>query len=82
MNYYDVVVDIYEKIGSNENCCDKRIDSHLLRGGFNTEDEAMEYIDKYDGNEYTYCYSDNEYPCIEIEEHNEDGSLLNVITID
>ena len=42
----------------------------------------MKYIDKYDGNEYTYCYSDNEYPCIEIEEHNEDGSLLNVITID
>ena len=47
-----------------------------------TEDEAMEYIDKYDGNEYTYCYSDEEYPCIEIEEHNEDGSITSVITID
>ena len=77
MNYYDVIVSIYEKIGSN-----KRIDSHLLCGGFNTENEAMEYIDKYDWNEYTHCYSDNEYPIIEIEEHNEDGSLLNVITID
>ena len=77
MNYYDVIVSIYEKIGSN-----KRIDSHLLCGGFNTENGAMEYIDKYDWNEYTHCYSDNEYPIIEIEEHNEDGSLLNVITID
>ena len=82
MNYYDVVVGIYEKIGSNENCCDKRIDSHLLRGGFNTEDEAMEYVNNYNGNEYSYCYSDEEYPCIEIEEHNEDGSITSVITVD
>ena len=81
MNYYDVVVGIYEKIGSNKNCCNERIDSHLLCGGFNTEDEAMEYIDKYDCNEYTH-YSDNKSHSIEIEEHNEYGSLLTVITID
>ena len=56
--------------------------SAVVYNTFNTENEAMEYIDKYDWNEYTHCYSDNEYPIIEIEEHNEDGSLLNVITID
>lgn len=80
--YYDVVVSIYEKIGSNGNCYDKRVDSHLLCGELETEDEAMEYVNKYDGNEYTYCYSDKEYPCIEIEEHNEDGGISRVITID
>ena len=46
--YYDVVVGIYEKIGNGDNCCDKRIDSHLLCGGFETEDEAMEYVNNYD----------------------------------
>ena len=79
--YYDVVVSIYEKRGSN-NCCDVRIDSHLVCGGFKTEDEAMEYINKNEINEYTYCYSDEKYPCIEIEEHNEDGTITNVITVD
>ena len=79
--YYDVVVSIYEEIGTN-NCCDKRIDSHLICGGFKTEDEAMDYINNNEINEYKYCYSDKEYPCIDIEEHNEDGSLAGVITVD
>lgn len=74
--YYDVVVSIYE----DENC-NVRIDSHLLSGGFKTEDEAMEYINNNEINEYKYCYSNEEYPRIEIEEHNEDGSLTGIIEI-
>ena len=79
--YYDVVVSIYEEIGDN-NCCDVRIDSHLICGGFKTEDEAMEYINNNEINEYKYCYSDKEYPCIEIEEHTDQDVCVSVITVD
>ena len=78
--YYDVVVSVYK----DENC-NERIDSHLLCGGFETENEAedktKEYINNNDFNEYKYCYSDEEYPCVEIEEHNEDGSLECIIVL-
>ena len=75
--YYDVVVSIYK-----DKNCNVRTDSHLLCGGFETEDEATDYINNNEINEYKYCYSDKEYPCIEIEEHNEDGSLECIIEID
>lgn len=79
--YYDVVCSIYEEIGTN-NCCDKRIDSHLLCGGFKTEDEAMEYINANDCSKYDETCGKNEYPCVEIEEHEEDGRVLRTITVD
>lgn len=78
--YYDVVVSIYK-----DEYCNERIDSHLLCGGFETEDEAKEEANKYinnkDFNEYKYCYSNEEYACIEVEEHNEVGSLECIIKI-
>lgn len=74
--YYDVVVGIYE----NEKC-NTRTDSELICDGFETKDEAEEYIKNNEINEYKYTYSDEDYPVIEIEEHNEDGSLKSIITI-
>lgn len=74
--YYDVIASI-----CNEN---RRTDSHLVCGGFKTEDEAMEYIDSHNISEvdyYRYC-RDDETAYIEIEEHNEDGTVAEVITID
>lgn len=75
--YYDVVVSIYES-----EKCNTRTDSELICGGFETEDEAEEYIRNNEINEYKYTYSDEDYPVIEIEEHNNDGSITSVITID
>ena len=74
--YYDVVASIYD-----EHC---RTDCHLVSGGFKTKDEAMEYIDAHNISEvdyYRYC-KDDETAYIEIEEHNEDGSVAGVITVD
>lgn len=76
MYSYDIVASI-----CNENC---RTDSHLVCGGFKTEEEAVEYINSHDISEvdyYRYCRED-ETAYIEIEEHNEDGSIINVITVD
>lgn len=78
IKYYDVVCSIYEEYGSN----DIRVDSHLLCGGFKTENEAMEYINTHDCSEYDKSCGKNKYSCIEIEEHNEDGSVSRVITVD
>lgn len=77
---YNVVVGIYEKIGTN-NCCGRRTDSHLICGGFHTRDEAMQYIDNNEINGYKYTYSDNEYPYIEIEELDENSNVVNVATV-
>lgn len=74
--YYDVVASI-----CNEIC---RTDCHLICGGFDTEDEAMEYIDSHNVSEvdyYRYC-RDDETAYIEIEKHNEDGTVAGVITVD
>lgn len=76
--YYDVICSIYEE---NEKK-DIRIDSHLLCGGFKTEDEAIEYINIHDCSQYDHCCSKNEYPSIEIELHKEDGTVVEVVTID
>ena len=77
--YYDVVHSIYEE---SEDGLDYRIDSHLLCGGFETNDEAMEYIIMHDCTEYDDVGKTNLYTCIEIEEHNEKGFITGVITID
>ena len=76
MYYYDVVASI-----CTETC---RTDSCLVCGGFNTEEEAMDYINKHNVSEVDYyCYcKDDETAYIEIEEHNADGSVTNVITVD
>ena len=79
--YYDVVCSIYEERGTC-NCGDIRIDSHLICGGFETEDKAMEYIEKNDCSQYDHCCSNGEYPCIEIEVYKEDGSVIRVVIVD
>lgn len=76
--YYDVVVSVYEKVGNN---FIKNDNDYYLQGGFKTKAEAIEYIDKSNINEYIYTYSDNEYPCIEIVEYDDYGSLLNIISM-
>ena len=73
--YYDVVVSIYES-----EKCNTRTDSELICGGFETEEEAEEYVRNNEINEYKYTYSDEDYPVIEIEEHNDDGCLKSIIT--
>ena len=74
--YYDVVVSIYES-----EKCNTRTDSELVCGGFETEEEAEEYVRNNEINEYKYTYSDEDYPVIEIEEHNDDGCLESIIEI-
>lgn len=73
--YYDVVVSIYE----NEKCT-TRTDSELVCGGFETQKEAEDYIRNNEINEYKYTYSDEDYPVIEIEEHDDGGNLKSIIT--
>lgn len=77
MYYYDIVASI-----CTETC---RTDSHLICGGFNTKEEAVEHINTHNISEedyYKYC-RDDETAYIEIEERNDsDGSIVNVITVD
>lgn len=76
MYYYDVVASI-----CNETC---RTDSHLICGGFNTVEEAVDYINThnvYEDDYYWYC-KDDEAAYIEIEKHNDDGSITDIITVD
>lgn len=77
--YYDVVCSIYEQ---SEDGLDYRVDSHLLCGGFETEDDAMEYIDTHDCTEYDDVGKTSLCTCIEIEEYKEDGTIASVITVD
>ena len=78
--YYDVVCSVYEE---NENGLDCRVDSHLICGGFDTCDSAMDYIDLHDCTEYDNIYDNKENfcTCIEIEEHNEDGSINSIMVV-
>lgn len=74
--YYDVVASIYDE--------HKRTDSHLISGGFNTVKEALNYINKHNISEihyYGYC-NDNEAAYIEIERHNADGSIGDIILVE
>ena len=74
--YYDVVVSI-----CTETC---RTDSYLICGGFSTDNEAMAYINKHGISESDYeCRCrDDEAPYLEIEEHDINGQITNVITVD
>ena len=76
--YYDVVCNVYEKSDDGLDC---RVDSHLLCGGFETEDDAMKYIYTHDCTEYNDVRKTNLYACVEIEGHDEDGSVVSVITV-
>lgn len=74
--YYDVVASI-----CSEHC---RTDSHLISGGFNTETEALNYIDANNISEvdwYRYC-RDDETVYIEIEQHDDEGNVIRVINVD
>lgn len=75
---YFVKVSIYEEIG-NDNCCDKRIDSRLIKGDFETEEEALKYVNK---NEIGAECNDGEYACIEIEERDENGNVMCTMAVD
>lgn len=74
--YYDVVASI-----CNETC---RNDSYLVFSGLKTEEEAMNYINKYNISEedyYKYC-RDGETAYIEIEVRDNNSSIIEVITVD
>lgn len=71
---YDIVVGIYENEKSNV-----RTDSELVCSGFETENEAKDYIRNNEINEYKYTYSDKEYPVIEIEEKYGNGNIKRII---
>ena len=77
MYYYDVVASICDEY--------RRTDSHLICGGFDTEEEAMDYINTHNVSEedyYKYC-KDNETAYIEIETHNAlSGTICDVVTVD
>jgi hypothetical protein len=77
MYYYDVIASI-----CTETC---RTDSHLICGGFDTVEEAVDYINKHNISEvdyYSYC-RDDEMVYIEIETHDAlSGTVCDVITVD
>ena len=76
MYYYDVVASI-----CTETC---RTDSYLICGGFNTLEEAMNYIKAHHVSEVDYeCYcKDNETAYIEIEERDDlGGNIVDILTI-
>lgn len=74
--YYDVVVSIYDS-----DQCLIRLDAYLKCGGFQTKKQALDYINtRLD--KYNYYQTDYKYPCIEIEAHEDDGSIKSIITVD
>lgn len=76
MEYYDIVASI-----CSETC---RTDSRLICGGFSTDEEAINYINAHDISEEDYYWlcSEGETAYIEIERHNADGSIGDIITVD
>ena len=74
--YYDIVASICDEY--------RRTDSCLICGGFNTVEEAVDYINKHDISEEDYYWlcNDDETAYIEIERHNADGSIGDIITVD
>lgn len=74
--YYDVVASI-----CTETC---RTDSRLICGGFSTDEEAINYINEHDISEEDYYWlcSEGETAYIEIERHNADGSISDIITVE
>jgi hypothetical protein len=76
MYYYDVVASI-----CSETC---RTDSHLVCGGFNSLEEAVDYININNISEedyYKHCKED-ETVYIEIERHDTDGNIRGIIPLD
>lgn len=77
MYYYDIVASICNEY--------RRTDSHFICGGFNTVEEAMDYINEHNIGEedyYKYCKED-ETAYIEIETHDAlSGTICDVVTID
>ena len=77
MYYYDIVASICNEY--------KRTDSHLICGGFDTEEEAMDYINEHNISEedyYKYC-KDDETVYIEVEAHDAlSGIICEVVTVD
>lgn len=77
MYYYDVVASI-----CSETC---RTDSHLVCGGFNTVEEAVNYINEHNVSEVDYYWLCNEYETVYIEIEERDalsGTICDVITVD
>lgn len=74
--YYDIVASI-----CNESC---RTDSYLISGGHESFEDALNYVNKKGIFEVDYCKycKDDETAYIEIERHNEDGSISDVVTVD
>ncbi len=75
--YYDVVCSIYKDIGFRTHDA-IRVASYLLCGDFDTKEQAEEYINTHDCGRYNHRYSIDKYSCIEIEEHNTDGTVLRI----
>lgn len=77
MYYYDVVASICTET--------HRIDSVLICGGFETEQDALRYIDEHGVSEsgfYNLCNED-QTAYIEIEAHDdESGTIVEVIAVD
>lgn len=75
--YYDLVASIYNET--------YRTDCYLICGGFNTREDAVDYINEHDISEidyYKYC-RDDETAYIEIEERDSlSGAICDVITVD
>lgn len=71
--YYDLVVSVYDGLA--------RKDMKLICGSFKTEEEAMQYA--YDNDiwstNYEWMCKCGEFVGIDIEAHNEDGTLEEII---
>lgn len=77
MFYYDVVVSICTETS--------RVDSDLICGGFDTVEDAMDYINSNNVSEEDYYWrcDDGQTAYIEIEVHNDlNGNICDVITVD
>lgn len=76
MEYYDIVASICDEY--------RRTDSRLVCGGFKTVEEAVKYINEHDVSEEDYYWlcNEGETAYIEIERHNADGSIGDIITVD
>lgn len=74
--YYDIITSIYDGY--------RRVDCRLICGGFSTDEEAVNYINEHDicEEDYDWLCREGEMAYIEIEEHNEDGNIVNIITVD
>lgn len=75
--HYDIVASICDE--------NRRTDSHLVCGGFNTLVDAIDYINRNNVSEedyYKYC-NDDETVYIEVEKYDVDNScIVEVITVD